>query len=161
MPFNLDFLASMRKPKNPETNFERVGEFHEVFDCLRNDTPTVPTKDEIKARLKLILEETLELFHEFGLTLQNPKIVEDDSDIWATGNFDLHKIAKENADLLYVTYGQDIEMGIPIDKVFKEVHNSNLTKLTADGQVLRRHDGKVQKSDQYKPADIKSVFATD
>jgi predicted HAD superfamily Cof-like phosphohydrolase len=44
------------------------------------------------------------------------------------------------------------------DKCFEEVHRSNMSKLTADGNVLYREDGKVQKSDQYTEADLKVIL---
>ncbi len=42
--------------------------------------------------------------------------------------------------------------GWPLEQAFGRVHVSNLSKLTKEGKVLRREDGKVLKSDQYKPA---------
>lgn len=36
------------------------------------------------------------------------------------------------------------------DEAFKRVHLSNMSKLTAEGKVLRRSDGKVLKSDLYQ-----------
>lgn len=47
---------------------------------------------------------------------------------------------------------------IPIIEVFNEVHRSNMSKLTADGKVLLREDGKVLKSDQFSEPDIRGVL---
>lgn len=44
-----------------------------------------------------------------------------------------------------------------MDKIFTEVHRSNMSKLDKDGKVLRRDDGKVLKSDLYTPANLKTV----
>jgi len=41
---------------------------------------------------------------------------------------------------------------------FRRVHLANLSKLTKEGEVLRREDGKVMKSDKYKPADMSGII---
>lgn len=46
----------------------------------------------------------------------------------------------------------------PIEQAFGRVHKSNMSKLTKDGKVLRREDGKVLKSDQYKPCNLKDLI---
>jgi predicted HAD superfamily Cof-like phosphohydrolase len=60
-------------------------------------------------------------------------------------------VAKELADVLYVTYGAADSLGIDLPVVFVEVHRSNMSKLGANGQVLRRADGKVLKGPGYQP----------
>jgi predicted HAD superfamily Cof-like phosphohydrolase len=62
------------------------------------------------------------------------------------------------ADLLYVVYGTADEAGIDVDAVFAEVHRSNMSKVGADGKVLRREDGKILKPDTYSPPDVESVL---
>jgi predicted HAD superfamily Cof-like phosphohydrolase len=47
-----------------------------------------------------------------------------------------------------------------IETAFKRVHESNMSKLTRDGRVVRREDGKVLKSEQYKPADLSDLIIT-
>lgn len=134
------------------TNFEKVQEFHRVFS-VDNDPqiPTVPTPNLARLRANLVLEETKELLYELGFVIGAHGRLEDRNN---DDPIDLQKVAKETADLLYVTYGNAASLGIPIDKVYDEVHTSNMSKLTKDGQVLRREDGKVLKSDQYKPVDL-------
>ncbi|MFB7760825.1 hypothetical protein [Streptomyces xiamenensis] len=60
-------------------------------------------------------------------------------------------VAKELADVLYVTYGTADALGIDLPAVFAEVHRSNMSKLDAEGRVLRRPDGKVLKGPGYQP----------
>lgn len=60
-------------------------------------------------------------------------------------------VAKELADVLYVTYGAADALGIDLPAVFVEVHRSNMSKVDSDGQVLRRADGKVLKGPGYRP----------
>ena len=134
-----------------KTNFQKVREFHEVFS--RNKKPTKPsvthlTDEQIALRFKLIDEEISELFNEFyrfdeELLTYNPRAA-----------LNIADIAKELADVLYVTYGFFDEIGVDADEVFRRVHESNMSKLDKDGNVLRRADGKILKSDQYKPAQI-------
>lgn len=40
------------------------------------------------------------------------------------------------------------------ERCFNEVHRSNMSKLDANGKPIYRPDGKVLKSDLYKPADL-------
>lgn len=62
-------------------------------------------------------------------------------------------------DLLYVTYGAAIAMGIDINPFFEEVHRSNMSKLDLEtGRPMYREDGKVMKPSTYSPADLKSVL---
>lgn len=130
------------------TNFDMVKEFHTTFGLDVRDKPGFPNWKTALLRQNLIGEELKELYDEM---FADETSIED-------LNVNLCNIAKELADLLYVTYGTAATYGIPIDKVFAEVHRSNMSKLTADGQVLRREDGKVLKSDQYKPADVRSIL---
>ncbi|MYT74680.1 MULTISPECIES: MazG nucleotide pyrophosphohydrolase domain-containing protein [unclassified Streptomyces] len=66
-------------------------------------------------------------------------------------------LAKELADVLYVTYGAADALGIDLPAVFAEVHRSNMSKRDADGQVLRRADGKVLKGPGYRPPNLDGI----
>jgi len=124
-----------------KTNFERVKEFHRVFGIVDPTTPTIPNFDKIVLREKLIDEEFTEVKN-------------------AIDNETIYEVAKEIADLLYVTYGAAADWGIDIDAVFEEVHRSNMTKLDINGQPVKRADGKVIKSNLYEPADMVKVLGT-
>lgn len=133
-----------------KTNFEKVKEFHRTFNLVAD--PTTPEKlSEANRELRFNLhhEEFVEVSTELGF-------VKNDGDrfLKIPVKINIQNLAKELADLLYVVYGTAATAGIPIDKVFDQVHASNMSKLTADGQVLRREDGKILKSDQYKPVDL-------
>lgn len=47
--------------------------------------------------------------------------------------------------------------GFDIDALFNEVHESNMSKLH-DGVVVKNEFGKIVKSPDYKPADIKGIL---
>jgi predicted HAD superfamily Cof-like phosphohydrolase len=53
------------------------------------------------------------------------------------------------ADILVVTYGAAIEMGVDLEPVFVEVHRSNMSK---DGG--KDPGGKILKGPSFSPPDI-------
>jgi predicted HAD superfamily Cof-like phosphohydrolase len=65
-----------------------------------------------------------------------------------------HQIAKELADLIVVTYGTAISLGIDLDGAVAAVHASNMTKAGTGMRV--RSDGKVLKGPNYAPPDMLS-----
>lgn len=71
-------------------------------------------------------------------------------------NCDVPERAKELADILYVVFGTIITEGLQndIERVFDEVHKSNLSKLDENGKPIRRADGKVLKGPNYKEPDL-------
>lgn len=118
----------------------RVGEFREVFDGAAG-----PGHPELAAhRATLLAEESREAVE--ALTSLT-KALQSGGDPLAA----YQAVAKELADVLYVTYGAADALGIDLPAVFVEVHRSNMSKLGADGQVLRRADGKVLKGPGYQP----------
>jgi len=69
----------------------------------------------------------------------------------------LVEIADALADIIYIACGTAVSYGIPLDKVFEEVHRSNMAKLV-DGKPLKREDGKVIKPVGWTPPDIAGVL---
>jgi predicted HAD superfamily Cof-like phosphohydrolase len=65
----------------------------------------------------------------------------------AVAKSDVVEMIDALCDLLYVTYGAAVALGVDIDPFFDEVHRANMAKRGA-GQ---RHDGK-----QLKPVDWKA-----
>jgi predicted HAD superfamily Cof-like phosphohydrolase len=121
------------------SNFEKVQQFHRASDVENPDYPQLPTYERQMLREKLIEEEFWELKQAFS-----------EGDVVA--------YADAVADLLYVVYGTADEAGIDADAVFAEVHRSNMSKVGADGKVLKRADGKILKPDTYSPPDVESVL---
>lgn len=118
----------------------RVAEFRESFDGeISAERPEVA-----EHRRTLLAEEA----GEAGEALTDlAKALQDGDDPVAA----YRAVAKELADVLYVTYGAANALGIDLPAVFVEVHRSNMSKVDADGQVLRRADGKVLKGPGYRP----------
>lgn len=121
------------------TNFDRVVQFHIQYDCLIETKPKFPDNALMELRIGLIEEELEELRQ-------------------AIKDKDIVEVADALTDLLYVTYGMGVSFGIDLDKCFVEVHDSNMSKLDADGKVIRREDGKVLKGPNFREPDLKKVL---
>ncbi len=67
-------------------------------------------------------------------------------------------IAQECADLIWTVCGLAHGLGIPLNEVWAEVRRSNGDKIGADGEVLRREDGKILKPEGWTPPDIVGVL---
>lgn len=115
-----------------------VKEFHRAFGQRVGETPELPDKDERELRKKLLAEEYTEY-------------------VVAEHRNDLVEIADALADIIYIACGTAVSYGIPLDRLFAEVHRSNMAKLV-DGKVIRRSDGKVQKPEGWTPPDVKSIL---
>lgn len=112
---------------------EALAQFHEFFGF--DDPATSP-----RLRLHLINEEYEELAEELRAA-------------WTLGlTYDKRKVYKEAADLLYVLYGLDVHLGGYLDRVFEEVHKSNMTKLW----TCERCNGSGCDTIPYPDADKKS-----
>lgn len=138
---------------------EKLKEFHRVFNCARQEKPEIADDAVMLLRKRLMQEE-------LGETLD------------AMHRADLVEIADGLADLCYVAIGTAVAYGIPLDKVFEEVHRSNMDKAllcecneSADkGQigcelckglgyhVRYRPDGKVLKPDGWSPPNIGRIL---
>jgi len=70
----------------------------------------------------------------------------------------LAAIAKELADLAYVTYGAAVSLGIDLDAAIRAVHASNMAKLGADGRPILRADGKVLKPEGWQAPDVSGAL---
>ena len=56
----------------------------------------------------------------------------------------------ENLGQAYLLFGDAVSTGIPLDKVFAEVHRSNMTKKGK----LRSSEGKGVKSEEFEEPDL-------
>lgn len=72
----------------------------------------------------------------------------------AVGENDIVRIADALADLLWVVFGTTVEHGLPMDRVFLQVHASNMSKK--DGHFDK--SGKWIKPDNYKPVDLSWIL---
>lgn len=136
----------IRELRDRKSNFEMVREFHEAFGIPILDKPVTPDYDRLRLRSSLVREE----LHEFHEAIDWPRL--------SLSMVNLVAVADALADLLYVIYGTGLEFGIDLDRVFAEVHRSNMTKLGADGKPIYREDGKILKGPSYEQPKIKEIL---
>jgi len=142
---------------------ELVREFHKTFSHPTADRPTMPEPPVRELRLRLILEELLELGTAFGYKLVPVMTPEGTSLEWvvdlALSDANLVEAADALTDLDYVVQGGMLNCGLPAPQLVAEVHRSNMSKLGPDGKPLLREDGKVLKGPNYFKPDIVGVLA--
>lgn len=118
-----------------------VAHFHNVFGQPIVDKPALPSIERRELRERLLQEEFTEYMQ-------------------ASANDDIVEVADAIADIIYVLLGTALEYGIPIGRVFAEVHRSNMAKMFSDGTVRRRDDGKILKPESWTPPDIRGVLGS-
>ena len=122
------------------TNFESVRKFMETFGQEIKEKPGFPNDKIVSLRFNLIKEELEELKE-------------------AMENKDIKEVADALTDILYVTYGAGHAFGINLDKCFKEVQNSNMSKLGVDGKPIYNDKGKVMKGPNYFKPNLSKFVA--
>lgn len=114
----------------PEQNMVR--DFHIKYHLPTNTS--IYDTDQLMFRIRLIIEETAELVKACSLE-------------------DMTNIIDALGDLLYVTYGMAVALGVDMDAVFREIHRSNMTK-----SIESEMDGKVIKGNAFEPPDIEGIL---
>ncbi len=122
------------------TNFESVKKFMETFGQEIKEKASFPNDKITSLRYDLIKEELNELKE-------------------AIENKDIKEVADALTDILYVTYGAGHAFGINLDRCFKEVQNSNMSKLGSDGKPIFNENGKVMKGPHYFKPDLTKFVA--
>jgi len=97
-----------------KSNYQKVIDFHKCAGHPHNDT----------LQKYYVLEKPERVSFRVGLIKEELKELED-----AIRDNNNKEIIDALSDILYVTYGMGIEMGIDLDKSFDIVHNSNMTKF--------------------------------
>ena len=121
------------------SNFDDVKTFMQTFGQEVKIKAEFPEEKIVNLRYHLIKEELNEL--------QN-----------AIKTKDLKEIADAITDILYVTYGAGHAYGIDLDKCFKEVQKSNMSKLGEDGKPIYNEKGKVMKGSKYFEPNLKQFI---
>ncbi len=122
------------------SNFESVRIFMETFGQEVKKKAEFPSEKITSLRYDLINEELEELKE-------------------AISKRDIKEVADALTDILYVTYGAGHAFGINLDKCFKEVQNSNMSKLGEDGKPIYNDKGKVMKGPNYFKPNLKKFVA--
>lgn len=114
--------------------------FQEAFGQPVATTPTLIDKEYAALRYELMKEENEEYLE-------------------AVQNDDLVEIADALGDELYILCGTIINHGMHhiIEKLYAEIHRSNMSKLDANGKPIFREDGKVLKGTSYSKPNLKPI----
>jgi len=161
---NLKELEKIIEP----TPLNDVAAFHDTFNLPILDAPTIPATERCQLRINLIEEELNELKE-------------------AIAQNDLVEVADAFCDIQYVLSGAILEFGLGKDfkALFEEVQRSNMSKTCKtieEAEATQKHyldnknmeskivekndeflvyrisDGKVLKSVNYSPANIKGMI---
>lgn len=112
-----------------------VLEFHKKYGGEWAEKPGMLTPEARLRRVRLIMDEAAEFAA-------------------AASQGDMVEMCDALADLLYVTYGSAVEMGVDIEPIFAEVQRSNMTK---DGGG-KDSGGKIMKGPDFSPPDLVTVL---
>jgi predicted HAD superfamily Cof-like phosphohydrolase len=94
---------------------------------------------------------------EYNGDLRGDLITEESEEFWlAWENGNRADMIDALADILYVTLGAAVDMGVDLGPFWEEVCRSNMTK-TIDPPT-RREDGKYLKGERFTPPDISGVY---
>jgi predicted HAD superfamily Cof-like phosphohydrolase len=119
-----------------------VETFHDAFRIANNHTPTADLSEaDILLRYNLMKEENEEYLE-------------------AAQRGDIVEIADALGDQLYILCGTILKHGLQhkIEEVFREIQQSNMSKLDENGMPVYREDGKVMKSSLYFKPDIAAIL---
>ena len=117
-----------------------VKDFHEKYGHLISPEPTTESPQVVKdLRRALIQEEMKELF----------EAIEHD---------DIEEIADGGADLIYVVVGTMISYGVPIDRIFREIHLSNMTKTPVRAEGGQKYGTKTPKGPDFEMPDVRGIL---
>ena len=118
-----------------------VAVFHRSFQLpLRSDPAWSGIDDGLRdLRIDLLVEEVGEY-------------------VQAARDGNLVGVADALADIAYVAYGAALSYGVDLDAVIAEVHRANMSKLGPDGRPVLRSDGKVLKSNSYRPPNVEGLL---
>ncbi|MGD8452657.1 MAG: nucleoside triphosphate pyrophosphohydrolase family protein [Phycisphaerae bacterium] len=98
-----------------------VKAFHEKYDAPSRTVPTLISPKDCLRRARLIVGEAAEFVEH-------------------ADKGDIVEMVDALADILVVTYGTAVEMGVDLEPVFAEVQRSNMSKnggMDAGGKILK------------------------
>jgi predicted HAD superfamily Cof-like phosphohydrolase len=157
-------------------HYQRVEKFMELAGQDRPENAGLPSKEILKLRAALILEEALETINALGFSVHSKYdgtnvpseynfdsangffYTMDPSEFHLVGDLepDLVEIADGCADVLVVTTGTMIACGFDDVELMAAVDQNNLDKFGPGHS--RREDGKLVKPPGHKPPDIEAIL---
>lgn len=149
-------VSEMKTPSNFPMSVESQKSW---IDCVRefNDVYSIPTIHTVSAWDKYldILKEQMTLINEEHDELRKAYAGWSDRPSRDGETAILDAIC----DSIYVLIGLALKIGFNLDGAFREVHRSNMTKLGPDGKPIKRDDGKVQKSPNFIPPNLRPFLS--
>lgn len=131
---NAAYLAGQEQPDEPT---RMLSEWHDDVRGIGNAS----------LRLTLHEEEHEELLDELSdKRLSGVRVPK------ANGDVDRAKLARELADVVYITYGTAHAFAIDLDAALREIHRAAMRKLDS-ATMLVREDGKILKSGEQEVAE--------
>lgn len=124
-----------------QEEIRKLKEFHSVFKCVANETPTLLSDELSNLRYDMSLEELKEYKE-------------------AVENKDLVGILDSIIDRIYLAIGDAVAHGLTdiLMDGFDEVHSSNMSKLDFEGNAIINGEGGVFKSNQPLGKVLKSAY---
>jgi predicted HAD superfamily Cof-like phosphohydrolase len=131
----------LNRYNNMNKQIDHVRKFHEVYEAPIGKNPSMPSKERMTLRHRLLSEE----LQEYKDACQNDDLVE---------------VADSLVDLAYILFGTVLEHGLQDQfvEMFEEVQRSNMSKLGRDGQPIKREDGKILKGPDFFLPDLKGIL---
>lgn len=115
-------------------------------------------KEELRFQFLLIGEEFAELcqaiFGKAGARLLELAIGEVANRDVSDMPVDPVEVIDALGDMLYLIVGAFVALGVPFEKVLREIHASNMSKLGANGKPVKREDGKIMKGENFRPPNL-------
>lgn len=164
-----------------KNGFDAVKEFMTIAGQTVNDKPSVPSEGDMLLRLRLNIEETLELTEAIlgrSASRLEPSSIEvihhmkeavscidrmikqyPDKSIFNITP-DMKEVLDALIDIEYVNMGAAITFGFDLEEGFKRVHESNMSKFE-DGKAIKNNAGKVIKGKDYRPPVLDGLYETE
>ena len=146
--------------------YKDIREFMESAGQTVNNEPTPLCEEDAILRARLIMEEALETCAALGVAI-GVNIAESEEDAsYEELSFDRLAFVKYDetdllgvvdgcCDILVVTLGTMVSIGVPDHPFMKEVNQNNLSKVKP---VAKIENGKIQKPPGYQPPNLANVM---
>lgn len=140
---------------------QQVADFHRAMGQPVGHRARALPDDRVAVRVELIREEFIdELIPALGY------VMKDDGTLEKRGESDMVETVDAAIDILYVTFGLLVEMGVDASVIFDEVQRSNMSKLGADGKPIIAgpndpdgiFEGRVKKGPNYFKPHIREIL---
>lgn len=162
---------------NRKSTFEQVREFHLAFKqpLVEGEASLEPIEERVNLRMDLIAEEFFELVEAVYGKASASMLEELWPQVKAADekNRDIVETADALGDMVYVINGLALEANIDLDAVFDHIHESNMSKLDENGEVILsdgvtpdrdgvvKPKGKILKSNKFWAPDIAKVLGVE